>query len=140
VQVKRHSYFPPTIPAAARIGADQPRGEADFGKVKKKLAPGANGTKQWLERYGSELVCVRYRENAASGMQYKTVEVLVGERPIAARRTDQAQVLVRIGWAETKLRAAAMSAGAVLDDSTKLWRMPRGAATNLGLAERIVKK
>lgn len=41
------------------------------------LAPGRNGTKKLLARYGEQLVRVRYCYDAARKVRHKTVELIV---------------------------------------------------------------
>ena len=41
------------------------------------LAPGRNGTKKLLARYGEQLVRVRYCYDADRGVRHKTVELIV---------------------------------------------------------------
>ena len=43
------------------------------------LKPGQKGTKRLPEQYGDALVCVRYRYDAKTHKQYKTVEIIVSE-------------------------------------------------------------
>lgn len=45
----------------------------------RKMKPGQLGTKQLLEKYGAQLVCVRYRYDAATSKRIKTVESIVAE-------------------------------------------------------------
>jgi hypothetical protein len=45
-------------------------------KTRLTLPPGANGTKKLVERYGSRLVCVRYRCDEVRGVRIKTVELI----------------------------------------------------------------
>ena len=45
------------------------------------LKPGQKGTKQLLSQYGTRLVCVRYRYDAQQKKRFKTVELIVAERP-----------------------------------------------------------
>jgi hypothetical protein len=106
--------------------------------VTKKLTPGAPGTKRFQDRFGAALVCVRYREDREGRKQYTTVELVVSDRT-PTRRSD-GEVLVRIDYRETQLRAKAKQAGATWDPAAKLWRMSRSAARACGLAERIVGK
>ena len=49
-------------------------------KVKSTLAPGQKGTKQLTEKYGDQLICVRYRYDSAKQKRYKTVELIVDEQ------------------------------------------------------------
>jgi hypothetical protein len=50
-------------------------------KTRLTLAPGANGTKKLVERYGQRLVCVRYRYDRERRTRIKTVELIEDESP-----------------------------------------------------------
>jgi hypothetical protein len=52
------------------------------------LAPGQNGTKKLLARYGERWVCVRYRYDAASKVRHKTVELIVETSAWAPNRRN----------------------------------------------------
>ena len=41
------------------------------------MKPGQKGTKELLTRYGTSLLCVRYRHDEATGERVKTVELIV---------------------------------------------------------------
>ena len=43
------------------------------------LAPGQNGTKKLVAKYGNKLICVRYRYDPEKRKRYKTVELIVEE-------------------------------------------------------------
>lgn len=43
----------------------------------KTLKPGQKGTKELLTRYGTSLLCVRYRYDETTGERVKTVELIV---------------------------------------------------------------
>lgn len=109
---------------------------ATAGVVRKKLAPGAPGTRRLLERYGAALVCVRYREvGMADGQSRRltTVELVVDERKVSP-----VEVWLRIEYSETGLRQAVKQAGGVWDGKRRLWRIQASAAKKLGLADRAV--
>jgi hypothetical protein len=48
-------------------------------KTRLTLAPGANGTKKLVERYGERLVCVRYGYDAERRKRIKTMELIEEE-------------------------------------------------------------
>ena len=50
-------------------------------KAHKHLKPGENGTLRLVERFGDNLLCVRYRYDAIRDMRIKTAEIIVDERP-----------------------------------------------------------
>lgn len=104
------------------------------GQVIKRLTPGAAGTKQLLKRFGTVLVCVRYRLDEAGSRRFTTVELIVDERPTTPR-----PALVRIAYKETELRRRVKDAGGEWDARLQLWRLPKAAVKKLGLADRVVK-
>lgn len=50
-------------------------------RVSKKLMPGQPGTKRLSALYGDALVCVRYRQDRASGRRFTTIEIVVDPAP-----------------------------------------------------------
>lgn len=50
---------------------------AASGKVLKSMKPGEPGTKQWSQKFGKRLICVRYRGDSKRRMRLTTVEVVV---------------------------------------------------------------
>ena len=55
------------------------RSKADMQAFKTgaSLRPGQRGTAAELEKYGEDLLCVRYRYDRAKGLRHKTVEIIV---------------------------------------------------------------
>jgi hypothetical protein len=115
--------------------------------VRQTLKPGDAGTRRLARRFGDRLVCVRYRFDAANGIRYTTVELIVDRVP-ATRRKPRAlsaavpdrnpMVGVRILYREEALREQAKEAGAIWRPRQKLWEMPLYTARRLGLGTRIV--
>ena len=71
-----------------------------------KLKPGQKGTKALAEKYGDNLVCVRYRYDEASRIRIKTVELIVERKQLsrsAKKNTDEMIVPVQIAYGATKL-------------------------------------
>lgn len=102
--------------------------------VIKKLPPGAGGTRRLQQRYGRELVCVRYRESADGTTRFTTVELIVERRPLTP-----AEDLVRVEFGETALRDRVKAAGGRWDPKLKLWRLPHAATKALRLQSRVMK-
>jgi hypothetical protein len=64
-----------------------------------KLKPGQKGTKSLVEKYGEQLVCVRYRYDDASRTRIKTVELILERKqlpPSAQNIKDEKLVPVQI--------------------------------------------
>ncbi|HSC94115.1 MAG TPA: hypothetical protein VLC73_04045 [Burkholderiales bacterium] len=107
------------------------------------LAPGQNGTKKLLARYGERLVCVRYRYDAARKLRHKTVELIVETVPWAPNRRNQRRVPedmvgVRIAFSETALRERIKAAGAIWRPRQRLWEVDWRTVRELGLQGRVV--
>ena len=122
--------------------------------------PGQRGTQKLVARYGERLVCVRYRYDAASGMRYKTVELIVDQAawippppyphaPKPAIKVDNIddletpspqQVGVKVFFRENDLRERVKAAGGNWSKAEKLWRLPYQTAISLGLEHRIAKR
>ena len=107
------------------------------------LAPGQNGTKKLLAKYGERLVCVRYRYDAARGVRHKTVEIIVETAPWNPRRRNARRephdlVPVRIAYSETELRERIKAAGGIWRPRHKLWEVDWKTVRELGLQARVV--
>lgn len=109
------------------------------------LAPGQNGTKKLLARYGDRLVCVRYRYDPEHGVRHKTVELIVETarwtpRQHMPRRVPHDMVAVRIGYSETALRERVKNAGGIWRARQRLWEVDWTTVRDLGLQGRIVQE
>ncbi len=108
------------------------------------LRPGQKGTRRLLARYGSQLLCVRYRYDRKKGTRLTTVELLVSEAkwhpaPRSRGDTSTGKRLVEIHLAswESQLRAILQSAGAVWSTKRNAWILERRDAVRLGLRFRM---
>ena len=75
------------------------------------LQPGSNGAKKLTERYGSRLVCVRYRYDRERKRRLKTVELIEEDVPWVVP-TEVDHYLVKIAYEEGVLREKVKAAGA----------------------------
>ena len=123
--------------AAATMPPPQPLSQT---KIVKKLDPDQPGAKKLARRFGTDLVCVRYRQDRAAGQRYTTVEIVVDGGPIATDKRQPAVVLVRIEFKETALRQAALQHGATWDAHRRAWRIGKDAVHQLDLYDRILRK
>jgi len=111
-------------------------------KVHKHLKPGQNGTHRLVARYGSALLCVRYRYDAIRDMRIKTAEIIVDEKPgrAAPRLRDSDSVLVQVPFTMGALRERLKAVGARWDPGEKLWRVRYGLIRgDRELEERVVR-
>ena len=105
-----------------------------------KLKPGQKGTKALVEKYGDDLVCVRYRYDEASRTRLKTVEIIVEMKqlPPAQGTPDNTIVPVQIAFGAKELGKMARSAGGNWDADVKLWYIRYGNIKGTELEKHIV--
>jgi hypothetical protein len=113
------------------------------------LRPGNKGTKKLVERFGDQLLCVRYRYDHLEQVRYKTVELVIeripwkpGERPPEGRGIPgrpPVLVGVRVRFEERELRQRVKAAGGRWSPERRLWVMPLSMARRLHLADRLVR-
>jgi hypothetical protein len=106
-------------------------------KVRLKLKPGQKGTKKLTARFGSKLVCVRYRYDELLRKRFTTVELIVDELPWIASAEKDPTVYLKAGRTETKIHDMIKNAGGFWDRSKFLWVLSRSKTRKLGLEDRI---
>ncbi len=104
-------------------------------RVAKKIKPSQRGAIKLARSYGSELLCVRYRENPEGTERLTTVELVV-ERVVIQKRDDPI-VSFKIRQDELDLRRLAMSRGAKYNGRTYMWQLRRSEVLRMGLKSRI---
>ena len=106
-----------------------------------KLKPGQKGTKALVEKYGDDLVCVRYRYDETGRTRIKTVELIVERKELPALRqiaADDALVPVQITYGERELGQMARTLGGKWDSDVKLWYIRYGAIKGTALEKHII--
>lgn len=111
-------------------------------KIKKIVKPGQPGTKKLVERYGENLICVRYRYDAENKRVLKTIELIIENRlwqPNKEKIPMNKITSLRIAVDEVKLRERVKAAGGKWNSKSQVWRLPYKKVLELGLTNRIVK-
>jgi hypothetical protein len=106
-------------------------------RVKLVRRPGQSGTKAYVAEYGDRLICVRYRYDIQRQRRYKTIEIIVEERPWAPPLRPGSLVGVRIERTERALQQTVREAGGVWRHKEQLWALFYEEAMRLGLRHRI---
>jgi len=101
--------------------------------VVKTMKPGDPGTRRQLARWGSDLLCVRYRYDEARHERLTTVEIVVDRGVRAAQVEGDRYVGVRLRYEETPLRQEGRAAGARGAATRNLWLLPGSGALRIGL-------
>ena len=108
-------------------------------RITKKLGPDQAGAKKLAQRYGENLVCVRYRHDAPSGQRYTTVELVVDEGPIAIDNRLPETVHLRIAIGELDLQRQIKQLGGEWDRQHRAWRIAKTVVMQLKLQHRVVR-
>lgn len=107
--------------------------------VTKTIAPGQPGSLKLLRRFGSALLCVRYRDDPASATRMVTAEVILETRPIPSAQRSSL-VYIPLKPTEREVRMSACLMGAKWSESKHAWAMPRQTAKRLHILHRALKK
>ena len=118
--------------------------------TRKKLYPGQPGTKKLAERYGENLLCVRYHDDPAGKRSLKTVELIVEETPWqpAAEEKPLTQIMsqttrhavrVWIPYDEVELLDAVKAAGGKWNAQYQLWELAYSEILELGLTDYMME-
>ena len=108
----------------------------------KTLSPGKPGTKNEFEKYGKNLVYVRYKYDAENKRKIKTIELVFEDKPWNKnldRKPFNKKVFIKIEYDEKRLQKVIRSVGGSWDKGKKLWKIFYGDVVNLGLEDRIAE-
>lgn len=109
-------------------------------QARRTLTPGQKGTKKFLDRYGDQLFCVRYRYDKLQRKRFTTVEIIVEESAWASPAITVTSPLIvglRVAFDEVKLQRLIRQAGGKWNREQRVWEIPYDQATALGLQDRI---
>ncbi len=109
--------------------------------IRKIMRPGQPGTKKLVERYGDNLICVRYRYDDQKKMMYKTIEIIIESKPGQDNNnkiSKNKSMDIQIGYNEVELRNRVKNSGGKWDPQKKVWRLSYKKVKELDLLERIV--
>jgi len=103
-------------------------------KTRLILKPGQRGAKGLTDKYGDDLVCVRFRYDAATKQRLKTVELIIERtewEPPPEKFSADSLVAVQIEGYETELRKQIKEAGGTWKPDKKLWYVKYGNISGL---------
>ena len=109
--------------------------------TKRTLIAGQPGTKKWIDRFGKDLICVRYKYDPAQQRKFTTVELIAEERPYKAKQNkihNNKIVQIRISYNEADLQRKVKSCGGKWNRDQKVWELSYKYVLELGLVDRIV--
>jgi hypothetical protein len=95
-------------------------------KTRLILKPGQRGTKNLTNKYGEDLICVRFRYDETTQQRLKTIELVVERadwKPPLKKFTAATVVALRIEGYETELRKKVKAAGGKWNPEKRLWHV-----------------
>lgn len=108
-------------------------------QVTKKLGPEQPGAKKLAQRFGEQLLCVRYRQDIEAGRRCTTVELVVDEGPMPIDKRTPPVVHVRVGYNELALQQAIRQQGSTWDKQLRVWLVRQEAVHALQLHARVLR-
>jgi hypothetical protein len=108
-------------------------------QVRKKLKPGQDGTRSLLDKYGDQMVCVRYRYDEERRLRYKTVELIVETVPWEPLAEIQADTVVglKVSLQEIELQSKVRQVGGKWNRGRQVLELSYDKVLALGLVSRI---
>ncbi|MCM0082116.1 hypothetical protein L4X63_10990 [Geomonas sp. Red32] len=107
------------------------------------LKPGQRGTKRLVTKFGSALLCVRYRYDEQTDENVTTAEIVVERRPRKRtfRHHDTDIVQVAVAFTEKNLRDKLKAAGGRWAPERKVWQVQFGEIkSDPDLTSRIIQE
>lgn len=111
-------------------------------KIEKKLKPGQPGTRKWVERFGEDLICIRYCIDKKNGQRLTTAEIIINKKPenkLKKRIPSNKIMQLKIDFSEKDLRKIIKLAGGKWNSEKKVWELSYREILALGLEEKILK-
>lgn len=109
--------------------------------TKRTVLAGQPGTKKWIDKYGKDLICVRYKYDAAKQKKFKTVELIAEERSYTTKKDkihNNKIVAIRVSYSETDLQRTVKSFGGKWNRDKKVWELAYKYVVELGLSDRLI--
>lgn len=109
-------------------------------KTRLILKPGQRGAKKLSEKYGEDLVCVRFRYDETTRQRLKTIELIIERtdwEPPPQKLAADTLVAVRIAGYETELRKKVKSIAGKWNPEKRLWYVKYGDIAGTELEKHI---
>jgi hypothetical protein len=110
-------------------------------KIRRVLQPGQPGTKKLAKRYGDNLICVRYRYDDQKMTMFKTIEIVVDQKPweIDNKKIPENKIIsIRVSIDEIELRQKIKACGGKWIPQRKVWQLSYEKVKRLDMTDRIV--
>jgi hypothetical protein len=109
-------------------------------KTRLILKPGQKGTKRLVEKYGDDLLCIRFRYDAALRQRLKTIELIIEKTdwtPPPPKYSSDTVVALQIEAYDIKMRTQAKALGGRWNPEKKLWFVKYGEIVGTPLEKHL---
>lgn len=109
-------------------------------KTRLILKPGEKGTKRLVEKYGDDLLCVRFRYDAELRQRIKTIELIIEKTdwtPPPPKFSSDTIVALQIEAYDIKMREQAKASGGRWNPEKKLWFVKYGQIVGTSLEKHL---
>lgn len=109
-------------------------------KTRLILKPGKKGTKRLVEKYGDDLLCVRFRYDAELRQRIKTIELIIERTdwtPPPPKFSSNTIVALQIEAYDIKMREQAKASGGRWNPEKKLWFVKYGQIVGTSLEKHL---
>ena len=109
----------------------------------KTLIPGQPGTKKCVEKYGDNLVCVRYKYDEQVKKKIITVELIESKKTWikdSSRVPKNKIVAIKVGYNEYDLQRKIRALEGKWNSKNKCWQLSYGSVIALNLEDRMGRK
>ncbi|HVO74737.1 MAG TPA: hypothetical protein VMT35_11985 [Ignavibacteriaceae bacterium] len=111
-------------------------------KIKRTLLPNQPGTKALIERFGKDLICVRYRYDKERNKKVTTAEIIIDEtewKRNEKKIPSNKIMFVAVSYGERDLADLVKSAGGKWNRGKKAWELTYKEVKKLRLEDRLIE-
>ncbi|MGD0339911.1 MAG: hypothetical protein ABSB78_14115 [Bacteroidota bacterium] len=110
-------------------------------RTRQTIKAGERGTAKYVQKYGLNLLFVRYYYDWEKKRRITTAEVIIDKKDWIPKKIKPTTIVkVKVDWAETGIRQSIKANGGKWNSERKLWEIPFGKVKELGLQRRIIRK
>jgi hypothetical protein len=110
-------------------------------RTRQTIKAGEKGTKKYLDKYGSNLLYVRYYYDLKKLRRITTVELILDEKKWVPTKIKPDKIVkVKVDWGEKEIALKIRKLGGKWNRESRVWEISFGKVRELGLQSRMVRK
>jgi hypothetical protein len=110
-------------------------------RIRQTIKAGKRGTKKYLDKYGTDLLYVRYYYDWEKRKRITTVELVLDKKKWEPKKIKPTTIVkVKVEWGEKEIAGKIKENGGKWNKERKVWEIAFGKVKELGLQSRMVRK